>query len=147
TVAAPAPLPPPAATPVTFAPKKEDDAPVAAAPPRKAPVSRPAPVRVVERPAPIKKPRPVERPAPAPVRAVERPAPAAAAGYRTLFAEPWAVAYVGGRKLGTTPFVRAPLPPGKHVIQLDVEESGTKRNVTVQIASGAERRLALHLEP
>jgi hypothetical protein len=76
-----------------------------------------------------------------------RAAPAeAGVGYLSLDTDPWATAYLGGRKLGTTPFVHVALPPGRHKLSLDVEGSGRRETLQVTVAAGAESRVRKHLE-
>ena len=46
--------------------------------------------------------------------------------------------YLGKRKLGTTPFKKVELPPGKHTLRLVNEAAGINRRHAVTIVSGKE---------
>jgi serine/threonine-protein kinase len=69
------------------------------------------------------------------------PAPPGAAtlapGYLSLDSEPWANVSLNGKQLGSTPLVRIPLPPGKHVLTLTNPELGISTSYAVDIKSGA----------
>lgn len=65
---------------------------------------------------------------------------AAEPGLLTLDSEPWAIVYLGGRRLGTTPFTRVRLPAGRHRLVLDLEGKGRRRSVSVVIRPGSETR-------
>ena len=64
-------------------------------------------------------------------------------GYLTLHTEPWATAYLAGKKIGTTPFAKVALPPGDHFVTLDLEDKGKKKRVRVHIDSGSITRKRL----
>jgi serine/threonine protein kinase len=134
----PVAAPPVAAPPVTPPPPQEEAPQVVAAPPSEpAAAPSPPPVR-----APVDAPAdrgPRRKPAAAP------PVAARAMGYLTLDTEPWATVYLGGRKLGTTPFMRVPLPAGRQQLTLDLQDSGQRVQRQVDIPSGGVKRLALRL--
>jgi hypothetical protein len=100
-----------------------------AAPPAAAPPSEPSAPRAPAEPVRSRPPRHAS----------------GAPGYLTLDTEPWATAYLGTRRLGTTPFARISLPAGQHRLTLDPKNSGHRRPVTVKIDPGAETRLAIRL--
>lgn len=79
-----------------------------------------AAVQVEDTPAPEPEPEPVVRAiAPAPKRVLKRapaPPPAMRVGYLTADASPWAEVLLAGRVIDRTPFVRYPLPAGKHTL-------------------------------
>jgi hypothetical protein len=66
-------------------------------------------------------------------------------GYLTLDTQPGGTAYLDGKRLGVTPFARVPVPPGRHRVSINVEDSGRWRPVTVNVAPRAETRLAAQL--
>jgi serine/threonine-protein kinase len=72
-------------------------------------------------------------------------APPAVGGFLTLQTTPWASAYLGSRRLGTTPFFRVLLPAGKEILTLDLEDSGQRQKLEVRIAPGAESRMNVRL--
>jgi serine/threonine-protein kinase len=66
------------------------------------------------------------------------PGPATLApGYLSLDSEPWANVSLNGKQLGSTPLVKVPLPPGKHVLTLTNPELGISTSYAVDIKSGA----------
>jgi serine/threonine-protein kinase len=71
----------------------------------------------------------------------ERPPP----GYLTLDTVPWTTVSRGAQRLGDTPLLRYPLPPGRHELILINSERGLRTTITVQIRSGetTTRRLAV----
>jgi serine/threonine-protein kinase len=116
------------------------------------------PSRVAERPPIARPPSPPREPVPerAPARVAadapprraksRRPAAApAAVGLLTLETQPWGTVYLDGRRLGTTPFARVSLPAGAHTLSIDVEDSGRRRPLRVQVAPRTETRLALQV--
>jgi hypothetical protein len=94
-------------------------------------------------PRAIRHPPGLEHPAvqPPPEEAAPDPAP----GYLSLDTDPWATAYLGGRRLGTTPFVHVALPPGHHTISLDLENKGARTTLDVTVETGAEARVRKQL--
>jgi hypothetical protein len=68
-----------------------------------------------------------------------------AAGWLTLDTQPWGTVYLGNRRLGVTPFVRIAVPAGRQRLTIDLEDSGRRRPVTVQVTSRVETRLTLQL--
>ena len=52
----------------------------------------------------------------------------------------WYEVYLGGRKLGVTPLIRAPVPAGRHVIELRHPATGERRELVVTIEPGKETR-------
>jgi hypothetical protein len=68
-----------------------------------------------------------------------------ATGWLTLDTRPWGTVYLDGRRLGVTPFARVQLPAGKHRLIIDLEDSGRRRPLPVQVAAHAETRLTLQL--
>jgi len=66
-------------------------------------------------------------------------------GFLTLDTYPWTKVSDGGRMLGTTPIIRAPLPPGSHTLTLENPDDGIKQSFTVTIKSGetVNKRLGL----
>jgi serine/threonine-protein kinase len=85
---------------------------------------------------------PVE-PAAAKPQSVAEPA---ADGYLSLDSAPWSNVLLGGKLLGTTPLVRVPLPPGKHVLTLQNPELGKSTSYVVEIKSGATLKRMVGLE-
>ncbi len=84
-------------------------------------VKAPEPIAAVQvEAAPEPEPEPVVRAvAPPPRRVVKRavpPPPAMRVGYLTADASPWAEVLLSGRVIDRTPFVRYPLPAGKHTL-------------------------------
>ena len=100
----------PVPAPLAVVPAKIDPEPELAveedpAPPEVATLTDPDPD---PKPPPIK--RPPKRPPPAP------PPAAVKVGYLTADASPWAEVLLSGRVIDRTPFVRYPLPVGKHTL-------------------------------
>jgi len=58
-------------------------------------------------------------------------------GHLSLDSAPWSNVYLGERLLGSTPLIRLPLPPGKHVLTLKNPELGASMSYVVEIKSGA----------
>jgi len=88
-----------------------------------------------------RRPRPpVEKPAPK--RPLEQPAPQAGAGTLSVNTEPWAVVYLDGGKLGTTPLFQQRVPAGQHVLRL-VSPKGRAVEVRITIAPGRHRNLGV----
>jgi serine/threonine-protein kinase len=54
----------------------------------------------------------------------------------SLDSSPWSDVFLGGRRLGTTPLIRVPLPPGKHLLTLRNPELGASTSYAVEIQSG-----------
>jgi serine/threonine-protein kinase len=100
--------------------------PIASAPPAPAPAAPVAP----------------DPPAPEPVSPRTR---VARTGLLTLDTEPWGTAWLGGRKLGVTPFVGVRLPAGKHQLMLDVRNEGVRRPIEVTVTPDSEVRMSVHL--
>lgn len=59
-----------------------------------------------------------------------------AKGKLTLDTTPWSEVYLKGRKLGDTPLIDFPLPPGLHVLTLVNDGKGVKSMIEVDIQSG-----------
>jgi serine/threonine-protein kinase len=78
--------------------------------------------------------------------AVPRTAPAANAkdqaaaqqepGYLSLDSAPWSDVFLGTDRLGTTPLIRVPLPPGKYLLTLRNPELGASTSYAVEIQAG-----------
>ena len=103
----------------------------------KAPVPLPA---VVIAPVQIEPPQPEPEPAPVakrPVKRVPPPPPPAQmrVGYLTADASPWAEVLLSGRVIDRTPFVRYPLPVGKHTLVFR-GPAGEIRERAVSVAEG-----------
>jgi serine/threonine-protein kinase len=89
----------------------------------------PVPAPVVEAPVdagvkvavkiPPKKARPVEAPP----------------GKLTLKTTPWTMVYLGKKKLGDTPLLNVPLPPGRHTLRLVNPENNSENSIEVEIKS------------
>jgi serine/threonine-protein kinase len=124
-VAEPAPAPRPEPTPAPA------PAPVAAQVPKPRPTPKPTP-----KPAPVAaqvpKPKPTPKPAPKPT---PKPDPAVARGIGTLRinSEPFAVVYLGTRRIGPTPQLDLKLPAGSHVLTLQNEALGLTKKVQVRV--------------
>jgi eukaryotic-like serine/threonine-protein kinase len=161
---APDPLPPLAALSIsTPAPPTE---PAALPAEFEAAPTPPAPLPALDRNdaiaplAQLEAPAAARRPAPPPAR-VKSSRPAAALpsaapsglaqashvdeGYLTLDTTPWSIVSVGGRVLGQTPIIRAPLPPGEVVLSLSNPERKIHSSYSVRIESGkiSARRIGL----
>jgi hypothetical protein len=78
-------------------------------------------------------PAPSPEPAPAAVKAA---APDSRPGYLSLDSAPWSDVFLGAERLGTTPLMHVPLPPGKHILTLKNPELGTTTSYMVEIESG-----------
>ncbi|HKU41097.1 MAG TPA: hypothetical protein VJR89_23200, partial [Polyangiales bacterium] len=63
-------------------------------------------------------------------------APPAEPGYLSLDSSPWSDVFLGSERLGTTPLIRVPLPPGKHLLTLENPELGASTSYAVEIQSG-----------
>jgi hypothetical protein len=102
-----------------------------------------------EAPAPIEPPVALTvAPAPRPLRAAStrtRKPAAPPLGYLTLDTRPWGVVYLDGRRLGITPFAHVPVPSGRHRLSVDVEESGRRRSLTVDVRARGETQLVAPL--
>jgi hypothetical protein len=63
----------------------------------------------------------------------------------TIDTTPWSVVSLHGRTLGTTPLIRAPLPPGVHTLTLHNPERNIRMQYRVRIESGqtTARRVGL----
>jgi serine/threonine-protein kinase len=72
--------------------------------------------------------------------------PVVANGYLSLDSAPWSNVLLGGKLLGTTPLVRVPLPPGRHVLTLQNPELGKSTSYVVEIKSGAIVKRMVGLE-
>jgi serine/threonine-protein kinase len=84
----------------------------------------------------------------APHRARRAPAPehvSGPSGYLTLDTQPWGTVYLDGKRIGVTPFARAVVPAGRHKLAIDVEDSGRRKLLPVQVAADSETRLNLQL--
>jgi hypothetical protein len=90
----------------------------------------PVPVAVVTPPVDPVKP-PVTKAA-APPR---KKAPVEAGGKLTLKTTPWTTVYLGKKKLGDTPLISVPLPPGKHTLRLVNPETNAETSIEVEIKS------------
>jgi serine/threonine-protein kinase len=105
----------------------------------------PSPTAIRVRPPPV---RPHVR-SHATVKAAARARPSGAAparsepptGLLSIDSEPWATVYLGHRKLGTTPLLRVRVPAGRQLLTLDLEDSGRRRTIPVQIETGGETRI------
>ena len=94
-------------------------------------VKPPEPPKVVE---PVVEPKPPE-PKPVEVKAPE-PKAKVAKGKLTLDTTPWSEVFLKGKKLGDTPLVNFPLPPGLHVLTLVNEQKSLKSVIEVEISPG-----------
>lgn len=115
------PVPPPAKREAPVPPPMVVIAPVQIEPPQPEPQPDPAP-------APVAK-RPVKRVPPPPPPAQMR------VGYLTADASPWAEVLLSGRVIDRTPFVRYPLPVGKHTLVFR-GPAGEIRERAVSVAEG-----------
>jgi eukaryotic-like serine/threonine-protein kinase len=79
-------------------------------------------------------PAPAETPVevPSPVRATTRRAP----GFLSIDAQPWAVVYVDGRKVGETPMARFPVEKESVTVTLKNPETGKSKTQRVRVVSG-----------
>ncbi len=59
-----------------------------------------------------------------------------AKGKLTLDTTPWSEVFLKGKKLGDTPLVDFPLPPGLHVLTLVNEQKNLRTSIEVEISSG-----------
>jgi hypothetical protein len=57
-------------------------------------------------------------------------------GYLSLDTAPWSEVFLGSTPLGTTPIIRVPLSPGRHLLTLKNSELGTSTSYVVEIKSG-----------
>ncbi len=119
------------ATPVTVTPvpvvAEKPTPPVV--PAVKEPLPEPSPKEPSE-PAP-KEPIAKEPPKPDPT-----PAPKLVKGKLTLDTTPWSEVFLKGKKLGDTPLVDFPLPPGLHVLTLVNEQKNLRTSIEVEISAG-----------
>ena len=132
--------------------KTDEAAPTAsgapsAAPPSKGPVAAVAPPHRHFMPAPAPPPPPKAPPTNTDPKGTDdstRDTSRASLGYLTIDTYPWTHVSAGGRALGDTPLVRAPLPAGNYTIQLDNPNENVHQSVTVTIKPGetVSRRLA-----
>ena len=90
-------------------------------------------------PPPAVEPEPSPEPEPRPEPARPR------MGYINIYAEPWASVLVDGRKVGTTPMSRLPLPAGKHRLRF-VRPGSPPTDRTVRIHAGQTQLLDVELE-
>jgi serine/threonine-protein kinase len=101
------------------------------APPRRTPTAVRAKPSAQPQPA---APPVLEQPtAPAPAASV---APQVEPGYLSLDSAPWSEVFLGSERLGTTPLIRTPLPPGKHLLTLKNPELGSSTSYAVEIVAG-----------
>jgi serine/threonine-protein kinase len=80
----------------------------------------------------------IDRPAPPDKRATSRDD--LGTGYLNLNSTPWAEVYYGGRKLGTTPLVKARLPAGRKRLKLLLRGSPPAQYLWVNIEAGTTHR-------
>jgi serine/threonine-protein kinase len=141
--AAPAASPPEAAPPEVAArvPAPERNRP-RRTPPRTAPAAPRA--RRPAGPAAAATAAPQGRGADAGVAAAPAPA-VVTTGRLSLETVPWVDVYLGGRKIGRTPLVEVPLPPGVHSLLLVNELRNVKESYRVTIRAGelVNKRLGL----
>ncbi|RMH43896.1 MAG: PEGA domain-containing protein, partial [Deltaproteobacteria bacterium] len=84
-----------------------------------------------------------QKPAPPPPRARTRNRPPRA-GRLTARTTPWADVYLGGRKLGTTPFANLRLPAGTHTLVFkNPERKPVKRRVVIRPGATTKLNFAL----
>jgi len=57
-------------------------------------------------------------------------------GYLSLDSAPWSDVFLGTDRLGTTPLIRVPLPPGKYLLTLRNPELGVSTSYAVEIHAG-----------
>jgi serine/threonine-protein kinase len=57
-------------------------------------------------------------------------------GYLSLDSAPWSDVFLGTDRLGTTPLIRVPLPPGKYLLTLRNPELGASTSYAVEIQAG-----------
>jgi serine/threonine-protein kinase len=114
---------------------------------KSAPVVSATPEIISERP-----PKRVKKPARARPTAAPSVAPAAAtaateepSGQLTLITNPWGIVYLDGRRIGVTPFAHVRLPAGHHVLSIDVEGSGRRTQLAVDVPRGSELRMSAQL--
>jgi hypothetical protein len=60
----------------------------------------------------------------------------------TIDSRPFAVIWLGSRKLGTTPLWRISLPPGQHELHA-VTADGRQQDLGLRIEPGRERKVIL----
>lgn len=82
-------------------------------------------------------------------RAQERRVPRKTQSYGLLTAitDPWCEVYLGGRRLGRTPFMKVKLPAGTHRLQLRPQGKGPRRSVSVRVRPDEVTHLSLKLGP
>jgi serine/threonine protein kinase len=68
-------------------------------------------------------------------------------GAISVIANPWCEVYVGGRRLGRTPIMRAELPPGRHVLRLMPRGRGPAKRRVVTVRSGELTPVSVGLSP
>ena len=66
-------------------------------------------------------------------------------GRLTAITDPWCEVYLGGRRLGRTPFMNVKLPAGTHQLQLRPQGKGPRRPVSVRIRPDEVTHLSLKL--
>ena len=57
-------------------------------------------------------------------------------GYLSLDTAPWSEVFLGSTLLGTTPIIKVPLPPGRHLLTLKNSELSASTSYVVEIKSG-----------
>jgi hypothetical protein len=80
--------------------------------------------------------------APSPREGADTPA----YGFLRLDTEPWSVIYLGKRKLGVTPIMRAKLRPGKHRLTAVNQDKGIKKTIVVKIRPGKTTKMVKKLD-
>jgi hypothetical protein len=77
----------------------------------------------------------------------QRPTPTKSYGGLTVITDPWCEVYLGGRRLGRTPFMNVKLPAGNHSLRLLPQGKGPARSVPVRIQPDRVTPLSLKLNP
>lgn len=55
----------------------------------------------------------------------------------SIDSSPWAALYVGGKRVGVTPYIHKPMAAGKHKVKA-VLEDGREKTFTVNVPPGRE---------
>jgi len=86
-------------------------------------------------PPPVVTPPPVDPVKPPVTRPPPKKKPVEAPGKLTLKTTPWSTVYLGKKKLGDTPLLNVPLPPGKHTLRLVNPDTNAENSIEVEIKS------------
>jgi len=92
------------------------------------------------KPQPVKQPEPASDPLDDKLEQESAAVEAPTTGYLAVDSDLFAMVYMGGRRLGSTPIARMALPPGTYTVRAVCRDTGSSQTREVEVEAGKEAR-------